>query len=57
MVTIALLVFRMDFELVQWTHADGSPSDRPAQNEKHYCGTGSAPPDRDMIIRVRPRLV
>ncbi|RYP39364.1 hypothetical protein DL768_010720 [Monosporascus sp. mg162] len=56
MLTVALLVFKMDVEFVQWTKLDGSPSDRPARNQRHFCGTGSAPPDRDMKIRIRPTV-
>jgi hypothetical protein len=51
--TAALLVTKLDIEFVQWTMFDGKASDRAAQNETHFCGTGSAPPDRDMKIRIK----
>ncbi|KAK4448778.1 cholesterol 7-alpha-monooxygenase 2 [Podospora aff. communis PSN243] len=51
MLTVAILVSRFDIEFVEWTHPDGSPSDRPAQNDGRWAGAASVPPDRDMKIR------
>ncbi|KAJ5113446.1 hypothetical protein N7456_001980, partial [Penicillium angulare] len=51
MTTVGLLVSKFDFELIEWTNLDGSPSERPAQNDQRYCGAGAMPPDRDMKIR------
>ncbi len=53
MTTIALLVSKFEFESVEWTQLDGSPSDRIAHNDQRFCGTGVMPPDRDMKIRWR----
>ncbi|KAK7751765.1 hypothetical protein SLS62_006250 [Diatrype stigma] len=52
-VAIGLLVSQFDIELVGWTKADGSPSDRPAKSDLRYCGAGAMPPDRDMQIKLR----
>ncbi|KAI1073514.1 cytochrome P450 [Whalleya microplaca] len=48
---VGLVVSRFDIEFVRWTKLDGSPSDRPAENDPRYSAAGSAPPDRDMMIR------
>lgn len=53
MLTIATLVTRFDIEFVRWVTFDGSSSERPANNEKRFCGSGSVPPDRDMEIRLK----
>ena len=53
MLTTAVLVTRFDIEPVGWTQFDGSPSDRPARNESQFCGSGAAPPDRDLKVRIR----
>lgn len=49
--TLAALVTRFEIELVEWTHPDGSESDRPAQNDQSYIGAVGIPPDRDMKVR------
>lgn len=52
--TIAMLVSMFDIEFEGWTNpADGSPSDRQAQNDARYSGTAAVPPDRDMKVRLR----
>ncbi|KAF3356191.1 hypothetical protein VdG1_06519 [Verticillium dahliae VDG1] len=51
MFTIALLVSRFDVEFTEWTHLDGSPSDREALGDPSYVGAASVPPDRDMKPR------
>lgn len=53
--TIALLVSKFDIEPVGWTKLDGSPSDRPAQNDGRFSGSGAMPPDRDLKIRWKRR--
>ncbi|KAK1750472.1 putative cytochrome P450 E-class, group IV [Echria macrotheca] len=55
MLTAAMLVSRFDIEFVEWTTLDGSPSDRPAQNDVRWSGGASVPPDRDMKVRWRRR--
>ncbi|EED16620.1 cytochrome P450, putative [Talaromyces stipitatus ATCC 10500] len=51
--TIGMLVTKFDIEFVEWVNFDGSPSDRPAQNNQQYCGAGSMPPDREMKIKMK----
>lgn len=53
--TVALIVSRFDIELVGWTNPDGSPSSRAAESDLRYSGAGAMPPDRDMMIRWKPR--
>lgn len=48
-----MLVSKFDIEVVKWVKLDGSPSDRPAQNNQTYCGAGTMPPDREMKIRIK----
>ncbi|KAK3358215.1 cytochrome P450 [Lasiosphaeria hispida] len=50
MLTIAMLVSRFDIEFVEWVNRDGTPSDRPAQNDSRWSGGASVPPDRDMKV-------
>jgi hypothetical protein len=50
MTTIGLIVSKFEFEDVEWTKLDGSPSDRMAFSDQRYCGAGAMPPDRDMKI-------
>ncbi|KAI1100576.1 putative cytochrome P450 [Jackrogersella minutella] len=50
---VGLMVNRFDIEFVGWTKLDGSPSDRPAENDPRYSAAGSSPPDRDMMIRLK----
>ncbi|OLN93262.1 Cholesterol 7-alpha-monooxygenase 3 [Colletotrichum chlorophyti] len=49
--TLAALITRFEIEMIEWTHLDGSRSDRPAQNDLSYIGAVGIPPDRDMKIR------
>jgi hypothetical protein len=51
MLTIAIIVARLDIELIEWTKKDGSRSDRPARDDPKYCGAAAVPPDRDLKIR------
>ncbi|KAF3767173.1 cytochrome P450 [Cryphonectria parasitica EP155] len=51
LMTLAALITRFDIEFVEWTHPDGSKSDRPAQNDESYIGAVGIPPDRDMRVR------
>lgn len=53
--TVALVVSRFDIEFVGWNHADGSPSSRAAESDLRFSGSGAMPPDRDMILRWKPR--
>lgn len=53
--TIALIVSRFNIELVGWTNLDGSPSARAARSDLRFSGAGAMPPDRDMMIRWKPR--
>ncbi|MCJ1323140.1 hypothetical protein MMC15_008493 [Xylographa vitiligo] len=53
MLTAGLLVSKFDLEFVAWTMPGGAPADRPPRNDRRFCGSGSAPPDRDMRIRLR----
>lgn len=48
---LAMLVARFDIEFVRWTKLDGSPSDRPAENDMRWAGGAAVPPDRDMEVR------
>lgn len=56
LMTIALVVSCFDIELVGWTNADGSASQRAAEGDVRFCGAGAMPPDREMEIRWRRRL-
>jgi len=52
--TIAMFVSTFDIEFEGWINsADGSSSDRQAQNDPRYSGTAAIPPDRDMKVRLR----
>jgi hypothetical protein len=53
MLTVALLVSRFDIEFVRWVNKDGSPSDRPAENDARWSGGASVPPDRDMLVTFK----
>lgn len=53
MVTIAMLVSKLDFEFVEWVKMDGTRSDGPPRNDPHYTGAAGVPPDVDMKIRVK----
>lgn len=53
--TIALIVSRFDIELVGWNNLDGSPSARAARSDLRFSGAGAMPPDKDMMIRWKPR--
>ncbi|EMR62436.1 putative cytochrome p450 family protein [Eutypa lata UCREL1] len=50
-ITLGLVISKFDLEFVEWTKLDGSPSDRPAQDNEDYAGAEAMPPDRDMKIR------
>jgi cytochrome P450 len=49
--TVALIISRLDIELLGWMMMDGKASNRPAQSDLSYCGAGAMPPDRDMRVR------
>ncbi len=49
--TVASVVARFDVEFVEWTKLDGTPSDRPAQNDALHAGEAAMPPDREMKVR------
>ncbi|KAI1169504.1 putative cytochrome P450 [Nemania sp. FL0916] len=51
--TVALVVSRLEIEIQGWTTTDGKSSDRPAQSDLKYCGSGAMPPDRDLRVRWR----
>ncbi|GKT46130.1 cholesterol 7-alpha-monooxygenase [Colletotrichum spaethianum] len=53
LLTIAMLVTRFEIEFVEWTCKDGSKSDRPPIDDKHYFGSAAVPPDRDAKVRWR----
>lgn len=53
--TIALIVSRFDIELVGWNDLNGSPSARAARSDIRFSGAGAMPPDKDMMIRWKPR--
>ncbi|RYP60190.1 hypothetical protein DL771_010600 [Monosporascus sp. 5C6A] len=53
LLAIAMVVTRFDVGRVEWIEIDGSPSERPAQNDPSYAGAGSVPPDRDMKVQWR----
>jgi len=51
MLTVAMLVYRFDIEFIAWLNKeDGTPSDRPAENDVRWSGGASMPPDRDMQV-------
>jgi len=52
-ITLAMLVAKFDVEFVEWTMADGRPSDRPARNDATRTGSVGVPPDRDMKVRLK----
>lgn len=52
MLVVAMMVSRFDIEFVKWTHRDGTPSDRPAENDVRWSGGASVPPDREMRVRM-----
>ncbi|TDZ21502.1 25-hydroxycholesterol 7-alpha-hydroxylase [Colletotrichum orbiculare MAFF 240422] len=51
LLTLATLVARFDMELVEWTHMDGTKSDRAAKDNEKYFLNAAVPPDRDVKIR------
>lgn len=53
LMALAMMVGRFDVEFVEWTHYDGTKSDREAQNDERYAGAAAMPPDRDLKIRVK----
>ena len=50
---VALLVLKFEMEVVEWVKGDGSKSERPAEMAHGYVGAGVAPPDRDLVVRMR----
>ena len=53
---IAIVVTKFDVEFVEWINADGSKSERPAQDDKSFAGFIAMSPDRDMRIRWKRRF-
>lgn len=53
MMSIAMLVARFEVKFVEWTMLDGTPSDRPAQDDPRFTGTAAVPPDRDMKVELK----
>ncbi|KAK5661823.1 hypothetical protein OQA88_9925 [Cercophora sp. LCS_1] len=51
LVGLAMIVSRFDVEFVEWTHLDGKPSDRAAQDDPAYAGAVAVSPDREMKVR------
>ncbi|KAI1746710.1 cytochrome P450 [Xylaria castorea] len=51
LLTVAMLVSRLDMKFVEWLKLDGSISDRPAQDDTKYANSVAAPPDREMRVR------
>ncbi|KAF6803898.1 cytochrome p450 family protein [Colletotrichum sojae] len=51
LLTVAMLVTRFEIEVVEWTHMDGTKSDRQPQDNEKYFGNAAVPPDRDVKVR------
>ncbi|KAH7322480.1 cytochrome P450 [Stachybotrys elegans] len=52
--TIALLVTKFEIKMDGWAFFhNGSPSDRPARDDKNYAASIGVPPDREMKIKWR----
>lgn len=55
MAGVALMVLNFDFEFIEYVKMDGTPSDREPRVNPAYVGSGAAPPDRDMKVRIKKR--
>ncbi|KAH8772004.1 cytochrome P450 [Diaporthe sp. PMI_573] len=53
LLVVAMFVLNFDVEFTGWVKADGTSSNRPAMNDTKYANAVAAPPDRDMMIRLR----
>ncbi|TWU75373.1 hypothetical protein ED733_000720 [Metarhizium rileyi] len=53
MIILAVLTTNFEVDFVRWTNADGTTSDRPAENDSRFFGVVAMPPDRDMEVRWR----
>ncbi|KAK6064063.1 Cholesterol 7-alpha-monooxygenase 4 [Seiridium cupressi] len=51
LISLGLIIAKLDIEYVGRTKLDGSLSDRPAKDNDDYAGAEAMPPDRDMRIR------
>lgn len=51
MLTLGTIAARFDIEFLNWMNKDGSKSEIPAQNDKHFAGAVGVPPDRDLKYR------
>ncbi|GAP88932.1 putative cytochrome p450 family protein [Rosellinia necatrix] len=51
LLAVAMVISRFDIEFVQWIKDDGSPSERPAQDNVAYANAVAAPPDRDIRVK------
>ncbi|KAK8859640.1 25-hydroxycholesterol 7-alpha-hydroxylase [Apiospora arundinis] len=56
LVTVAMLVSRLDLKFLEWLKPDGSPSDRPALDNTKYANAVAAPPDREMRVQWGKRV-
>lgn len=48
LLTVAILVSKLDNKFLEWLKPDGSPSDRPTWDDTWYTNAVAAPPDREM---------
>ncbi|KAK8078438.1 hypothetical protein PG996_004608 [Apiospora saccharicola] len=51
LLTVAILVSKLDIKFLEWLKPDGSPSDRPAWDDTWYTNAVAAPPDREMKVQ------
>lgn len=51
LLTVATIITKLDLEFIEWTTVDGSPSDRPPNDDRSFAGFIATPPDRDVRIR------
>ena len=51
MTSVALFIINFDIEFIEYTHHDGTKSDRGPLDDPWWCGTAAMPPDRDLKIR------
>ncbi|KAK9417351.1 putative cytochrome p450 family protein [Seiridium unicorne] len=51
LISLSLIIAKLDIEYVGRTKLDGSLSDRSAKDNDDYAGAEAMPPDRDMRIR------
>lgn len=56
LIAIAAILYKFDFEMVEWRTLDGKKSDRPAQDDRNFAGVIAMPPDRDLRMRWKRRF-